>query len=181
MKKILVTLVVALCLVGSASAQQGAMAVGGGLNLGLPLGDFGNIAGFGFGFQARFQYGLQEQLALAASLGYISFAEKNTVGSSVLPILVSGRYYFAPGGGAYGQVDAGLTSLSQDFNISFGPFGSVSGSGSSTNFSLGFGGGYETPIGNMLNLDLGAGYNVILASGGSFSYINIRAGVNYSL
>lgn len=180
MKKILVTLVVALCLVGTASAQQGAMAVGGGLNLGLPLGDFGNSAGFGFGFQARFQYGLQEQVALAASLGYISFAEKNTISSSVFPILVSGRFYFAPGGGAYGQADAGLTSLSQDINLSIGGF-SFSGSGSSTNFSLGFGGGYETPVGDKLNLDVGAAYNIILASGGSASYINIRAGVNYAL
>lgn len=181
MKKILAVVVVALCLVGTASAQQGAMSVGGGLNLGLPLGNFGNGAGFGFGFQARFQYGMSDDLALAGSLGYISFGEKNNVSSSVFPILASARYYFTPGEGrVYGQADLGLTSFSQTVNISFGGFGG-SFSGSSTNFSLGFGGGYEMPVGDKLDLDLGAGYNVILATGGSVSYISIRAGVNYSL
>lgn len=180
MKKLLSVLVLALCVAGTVSAQQGAMAVGGGLNLGLPLGSFGDGAGFGFGFQARFQYGLNDQLALNGSLGYISFGEKNSVSSSVFPILVGGRYYFAPGGGAYGSADLGLTSFSQTVNISFGGFGG-SFSGSSTNFSLGFGAGYDMPIGDKLDLDFGAGYNVVLASGGSVSYINIRAGVNYAL
>jgi len=182
MKKLLSVFVIALCLAGTASAQQGAMSVGGGLNLGLPMGTFGDVAGFGFGFQARFQYGLNDQLALAGSLGYISFSEKNSVSSSALPILVSARYYFTPGEGrVYGQADAGLTSLSQTFNISFGGFGSVSGTGSTTNFSIGFGGGYEMPLANKWSLDFGAGYNIILASGGSFSYIGIRAGANYAL
>lgn len=182
MKKILAVMVVALCLVGTASAQQGAMSVGGGLNLGLPLGNFGNAAGFGFGFQARFQYGLNNDLALAGSLGYISFGEKNSASSSVFPILVSARYYFTPGESrVYGQADAGLTSFSQTINFNFGGFGSGSVTGSSTNFSLGFGGGYEMPIGDKLDLDLGAGYNVVLATGGSVSYISIRAGVNYAL
>jgi opacity protein-like surface antigen len=177
MKKILVLAVVALCLVGTASAQQGAMSVGGGLNLGLPMGSFADGAGFGFGFQARFQYGLSNDLALAGSLGYISFAEKNGVGQSVLPILASARYYFTPGSGrVYGQADLGLTSLTASVTV----FG-FSGSASTTNFSLGFGGGYEMPIGDKLELDLGTGYNIVLASGGSASYISIRAGVNYAL
>lgn len=182
MKKLLAVAIVALCLVGTASAQQGAMSVGGGLNLGLPLGDFANGAGFGFGFQARFQYGLSNDLALAGSLGYISFGEKNSASSSVFPILASARYYFTPGESrVYGQADLGLTSFSQTVNFDFGGFGSGSVTGSSTNFSLGFGGGYEMPIGDKLDLDLGAGYNVVLATGGSLSYINIRVGVNYAL
>jgi len=176
MKKLLLTLAVALCLVGTASAQQGAMAVGGGLNLGLPLGDFADGAGFGFGFKGRFQYGLTDQVALAASLGYISFAEKNSVSQSALPILVSGRFYFMPGGGVYGQADLGLTSVSASVSV----FG-FSVSSSTTNFSLGFGGGYETKIADRLYLDAGAGYNIVLASGGSISYINFKAGVNYAL
>lgn len=182
MKKLLALAVLALCLVGTASAQQGAMSVGGGLNLGLPMGDFGNAAGFGIGFLARFQYGLNEQMALAGSIGYISFAEKNSISSSALPILASARYYFTPGSGrVYGQADLGLTSVSQDVNISFGGFGSISGTASSTNFSLGFGGGYEMPLADKWNLDLGLGYNIVLASGGSLSYLGIRAVAMYGL
>ncbi|MEX2115666.1 MAG: outer membrane beta-barrel protein [Bacteroidota bacterium] len=182
MKKLLSVFVVALCLAGTASAQEGAMSVGGGLNLGLPMGDFGNIAGFGFGFQARFQYGLTNDLALAGSFGYISFSEKNSASSSVMPILASGRYYFTPGDGRpYGQADLGLTTFSQTFNFNFGGLGGFAGSASSTNFSIGFGGGYETKLNDKWSLDFGAGYNIILASGGSLSYIGIRAGANYAL
>ena len=182
MKKYLVLFVLLAAVAVPAVAQQGAMAVGGGLNLGLPLGDFGNSAGFGFGFIARFQYSLDEQLALAGSLGYISFSEKNTISSSALPILASARYYFTPGDGrVYGQADLGLTSISQDVSISFGGFGSVSGTASTTNFSLGFGGGYEMPLADQWKLDLGLGYNIVLASGGSLSYIGIKAVANYAL
>ena len=46
MKKLLALTVLALCLVGTASAQQGAMSVGGGLSLGLPMGDFANASVF---------------------------------------------------------------------------------------------------------------------------------------
>jgi hypothetical protein len=103
MKKALALLVLAACVAVPASAQQGAMAVGGGLNFALPMGDFGNAAGFGIGFYARFQYGINDDISASGSLGYISFAEKNSISSSALPILVSGRYYFTPGdiGGGY--------------------------------------------------------------------------------
>jgi hypothetical protein len=119
MKKLFVVLVAIVLVASFASAQsvwgQGKMSAGAGLELGLPTGDFGNIAGTGIGGLGLFQYGLNEDVLLTGQIGYTSWGTKNNYGSiSDLAILVGGKYNLSKQvtPGFYGMVQIGIYSVS---------------------------------------------------------------------
>lgn len=82
---------------GSAFAQKGEFS--GGLELGLPMGNFGDAANIGIGASARYEAPIQDKLNWTGNLGYLHFGSKGS-GSGVsasygmIPIQGGIKYYF---------------------------------------------------------------------------------------
>jgi hypothetical protein len=119
MKKLFVILVAIVLVASFASAQsvwgQGKMSAGVGVELGLPTGDWSNIASTGFGGFGLFQYGFNEDLLLTGQIGYTSWGTQNNYGSiSDLAFLVGGKYNLSKQvtPGFYGMVQLGIYSAS---------------------------------------------------------------------
>ena len=78
----------------------------------LPVGDWGDATGIGFGGMAKGAYNLNEEMSLALRVGYIYHLSKEVAGmdlsSSELPILVGFRYQ--TGLGLYGDLSLGLVN-----------------------------------------------------------------------
>lgn len=189
MKKLLLV-VFAIILVSSLStAQEGQMRLGGNLELVLPSGTFGDVAGTGFGGSANFLYTVNQEIAVTGSVGYIMWGEKTyDVGYgevkssySAIPILVGGRYYFTEGDARfYGSAELGLymfnwTVTTPSYTVLGYTFGGGEMTGSESEFTIAPGIGYEMKIGDNMNLDLAAKYLVI----SDMNNINIRAGLNF--
>lgn len=105
MKKILLAFSIAALTVGAANAQDGGnegFHIAGGLRLALPIGDFKEVQGFGFGAELQGEYGFAEKVTGVISAGYTNFTGKDftfggqTVkGSSAgfIPVLAGVRFY----------------------------------------------------------------------------------------
>jgi len=188
MKKVLVTIVALFLFVGISQAQN-KMYLNIGGNVALPMGNFGDVAGTGFGGTAQFEMQFTPQLLGTATAGYITWGGKDfsTLGTkysytySAIPILVGVKYFFMPSGGFYGHGQLGLYMFSWDFEAPTYTIGGVTYGGkqseSSSEFTFAFGPGYELPLSPKLNLDLSAAYIVISDLG----HIGIRAGVKFGL
>jgi len=176
MKKVLVTIVALFLFVGISQAQNKMyMNIGG--NIALPMGNFGDYAGTGFGGSVQFEMQFTPQVLGTASVGYITWGGKDFGDSkwtfSAIPILVGAKYFFMPSGGFYGQAQLGLYMFSWDAEVS--DHGKLSYTDSE--FTFAFGPGYEIPLSPKLMLDVSAAYIVISDLG----HIGIRAGVKFGL
>lgn len=182
MKKILVTIVALFLFVGISQAQN-KMYGNVGVNVALPMGNFGDFAGTGFGGTAQFEMQFTPQLLGTASAGYIAWGGKDfgvfSYSYSAIPIMVGAKYYFMPSGGFYGHGQLGLYLFSVDIKApaSTSQFINISGSSSSSEFAFSFGAGYELPLSPKLMLDLSGAYIVISDLG----HVGIRAGVKFGL
>ncbi|ERJ60682.1 hypothetical protein [Sphingobacterium paucimobilis] len=176
MKRVYYTIV--LLLVGNiAFAQKGFHTVGAGVELGLPIGDFGQGFGIGFGATGKAFYGITDIGDITGTLGYLRFGMKESSdlmkGSmGMVPIVFGYRHDF---GGLYGEPQVGLTvvkskvTIKDDFGIGLSGIG---GSASTTKASFGLGGGYVFG-----NWDLGARFQII----DSMNFLGVRLGYNFSL
>jgi hypothetical protein len=99
MKKIILMFVLATSVV-LVNAQSKQIEFGAGINIGVPVGDFGKAYSFGIGAEGQGEYALSENASLVGSLGYTNFFGKKdkfyeykykNVG--IIPILVGARYY----------------------------------------------------------------------------------------
>ena len=119
MKNILVAVAVLLVVVGVASAQPGKISFGVGVDVGLPMGTFGDTQSLCIGGTAKVYYPLQDMITLTGTAGYMTFSGKEyTVGTAkvkagswnMVPVVVGGRYYFGPAGATrfYAGFDMGL-------------------------------------------------------------------------
>jgi hypothetical protein len=77
---------------------QGAMTAGAGLDLLIPLGNFGNSYGVGFGGTAEFDYAASQNTSVTGKIGYLTWSGKNlapgfSASYSGVPLLVGVRYY----------------------------------------------------------------------------------------
>jgi hypothetical protein len=125
MKKIILSVFFATAAFGSAFSQGNFSA---GLELGLPLGSFGDFANVGFGINGRYEAPIQKKLNWTITAGFLSFGNK--FGSSITLIPMQGglKYYFQrSNSGVYGNADLGLF------------FASGAGSETKIGFSPGFG------------------------------------------
>jgi len=153
-----------------------------GVDLGIPLGDFGDFASFMIGPTAGFELPVSDNIGITLQAGYLLITPNSDVkdlvkSMSAIPAQAGVKYYIGENQeGLYIHGQAGIHSMSlktEDIEI-LGT--TISGSTtSSTNFSWGIGGGFQLP-----KLDLGIRYNSISpdsdADGASAStYIGFRA------
>lgn len=183
MKQLLGLLVVTVLVTSLATAQfgpdKGKMTLGPALELSLPMGDFSDMASFGVGATARFEYGLQPKIALTGNIGYIWFSgesnEAYDYSVSAIPLIAGIKYSFAPQFFVSGELGFWFSSFSADYKgEALGiPGFTYDGSydDSDTNFMLAPGVGYQTgPIeavvrfwvvdSDLSNLSLMVSYNL---------------------
>jgi len=172
MKKVLSLFVVLVLFVGFTNGQ-GKITLGVGGSLALPMGTFGDIASTGFGGLVRGEMGINKIVG-TASIGYLTFGAKDILGMkttwSAIPILVGGKYSFAPG--FYGSVEAGLNMVTFKVESPASTFWGVtipatSVSTSETKFGYALGVGYE-----ISKFDISLKYQT-LASDANFIGVNV--------
>ncbi|MBI4811305.1 MAG: outer membrane beta-barrel protein [Ignavibacteriales bacterium] len=191
MKRLLLVFLLFLLASSLSFSQDGKMKLGVGGEILLPSGDFGDIAGTGFGGTANFLYLVNDQIAISGTAGYITWGSKSfdmglgewEYSYSAIPILAGGRYYFTTGDArVYGSAELGLymfnftvTTPSYEFLGYTVEGGETSESESEFTFAPGV--GYEMKIGDNMNLDLTGKYLII-----SDAYnLNLRVGINFIL
>lgn len=180
MKKLLLAMVVVGFLIPQMALSQGPMRVGGQLNIVLPIGDWSDFAGTGFGATGLFIYPFNDVISFTGQAGYISFGGQTVEGLSgssaewsysVIPLMGGARYYLGStddGPKFFVGGDAGLQFFNFESTSTIsGPFGGTfTNSASSTEFSFGPSGGVE-----INNFDISAVF--VITDG---NYFGIRAG-----
>jgi hypothetical protein len=118
MKKLILALVV-FAATYTVKAQDKNFTLGAGVNLAMPIGDFGDAAGFGFGPRVQAELGLSDNLKGIASISYNFFSEKDNSGvkTNVLPIQVGARYYVGTEGGFFIGAELGYANLTQKIDV----------------------------------------------------------------
>ena len=89
-----------------------------GLDLGLPMGTFGDAHGIGFGGMVRYDGAINDNLSWSAGAGYVTFSGKDydygfgtvsTPSFGMVPITGGVKYYFTESNaGFYGAADIGI-------------------------------------------------------------------------
>ncbi|MCK4330476.1 porin family protein [candidate division WOR-3 bacterium] len=154
------------------------MGIGGFGNFSMPMGDFGDAAGMGFGGGVKFCYDFSPTLGLGVEAGYVMFGEKEEGFEftwNMIPVIAGINYYFLPAPAKlYATAGGGLYIVGCKITI-----GDVSESDSESKFGF-FGGlGMEYPFGESMTFDANVKFNHVPSDGSSFQYIAINAGVNY--
>jgi len=186
MKK-LVLVLMAVAVLGSLSfAQKGAMSLGGGLGLFMPMGDFADVANMGFGIIPQFEYTMNEKINLTGNIGYVSWGgESINLGSygtweysfHDIPILAGAKYYFGEGKmKPYGMAKFGMHMFGVTVKVA-----GISESASETYFGFDFGGGMEMPINEKMHFDMAGAFQTIMSEGSSSNNLVIFAGIKYLL
>ncbi|MCC6384745.1 MAG: outer membrane beta-barrel protein [Bacteroidia bacterium] len=179
--KIFMAGALAFGMVSGAFAQSGRFSAG--LELALPMGDFADAAGMGFGATLRYEYPLSDNLALTGDAGYLMFGKKSySIGfgdveskSSMIPVQVGAKYYFGEvQNGFYAGLLLGIHSISSkvttpEYTFMNVTIPSTSTSESTTKLS------YAPQVGyHLANIDIGARYQMIATEGSTSSYLGIR-------
>ena len=174
-----------LAVAGAATVNAQSPQVSLGVDLALPLGDFGEAYSLGVGPAAGFEFPVGDNIGLTAQLSYqfltVDSELKDLVkSSSMLPAQVGVKYYFMDQQeGFYGHAQLGIHSNSvttEDQEFTFlGQTTTIEGeTTSSTNFSWAIGAGYQ-----LEKLDIGLRYNSIspdsdIEGASANSYIGLR-------
>lgn len=182
MKKISILFLFAALLVGmqtSANAQVG-IGISAGAEVALPMGDFGDFAGTGFGVTVRGEMPVGPMLKVTGLVGYLMWGGEEFVGVTTdykdIPIMVGAK--LSTPTGLYGTAEAGLHLFSFDAEYTSSFFGTTSTSTSDTKFGFSVGGGYEVPIAPTLDLDIGARYNYV---SDNLSFISARVAILFGI
>lgn len=119
----------AMAVVGCGAVMAQESRFSAGLELAMPMGDFGDLVGFGFGGSLGYEIPVGDNLGVMAQAGYISFSAKDieidlgpfgttTVeGKAVgaIPIQLGAKYYFSDNQeGAYLGVLTGVHLISSE-------------------------------------------------------------------
>ncbi|MCK4595226.1 porin family protein [candidate division WOR-3 bacterium] len=160
------------------------MGIGGFGNFSMPLGDFGDAAGMGFGGGVKFCYDFSPTLGLGVEAGYIMFGgetmDLGILGEweysyNMIPVLAGINYYVLPGPAkVYVTAGGGLYIVGWEVTI-----GDVSESDSESKFGFYGGIGMEYPFGESTSFNANVRFNHILTEGDATQFIAINAGVNY--
>lgn len=176
MKKVFLAIcIAAISTVGF--AQKGSNAIGIGADIGLPMGDFGDIAKLGIGGYVKFLYGIGEAGQLTLTTGYQSYKAKDEIidafeadkiNYTIIPVLVGYRhnfngFYVEP---AVGYGSFGTKIKSEDFDVS----------GSNGGFAYAAGVGFTKS-----GFDVSVRYQGASINSTNISLIGFRIGYNISL
>jgi hypothetical protein len=174
MKKfLLLASIVSLSLL--ATAQRGNNQIGIALEVGVPMGDFGDAAKTGFGGLIRGAYGIGTAGHVTLTTGYLSFRSKadvedalgaDKVSYSIVPILAGYRHNFS---GLYIEPQVGYGSYGA--KVKGGLF---DGSDSEGAFTWGGGLGYEKN-----GIEIGARIQAASKDGSTTSFIGFHIGYNF--
>lgn len=150
-----------------AFAQEGFYKINAGAEVALPMGNFSNLSSFGFGASGKVYYGLNEEMSITGSLGYLNFPTKESEfsgGVSMIPLMFGFDYDF---GGFYVEPRIGFNFTKVTIK-----FMGHSASANETKFGLGLGGGYRYDV-----WDFSLHYNMIDQLG----YIGLRAAYSFDI
>lgn len=178
MKKAVFILLVLFLFIGNLNAQEGKMHAGAQVGISLPMGSFGDIANMGFGFAGNFFYGINNNIDVTGSIGYISWGtDFDEISYSNIPILAGARYYFQKSQFTpYGLAELGMNLFSIDLP-EYEIFGQTYGGSESTSeFGLNIGGGFLYNLGNM-DLDVNAKINII----SDLNHLTLFAGLRFPI
>lgn len=157
-------LLIGAALVGSTAMMAQNTQLSLGADIGLPMGDFGDVASLLVGPNVGLELPLGDKLGVTLQAGYDfvmlkSDAKDAFKSYTLIPAQAGLKYYFMDqqeGFYAHGQVGIHSSTVKTK-DIDLGPFGTVEGtSASNTNFSWAIGVGYQ-----MEKLDIGLRYNSI--------------------
>ena len=181
--KVRTTCVLVLFMFGSiAYAQEGFHKLNVGVDIALPIGNFGDISSIGFGVSGKVYYGIGQDMNITGSLGYLHFTSKDQTypdiwggGTqkvsgpkvSMIPLMFGFDYDF---GGFYIEPKLGFVFANVKVDNDYGWGGSYSSS--STELGIGLGGGYR-----MDNLDFGAHFNII----DNLNYFGVRVAYSFDI
>lgn len=176
MKKLFLAICIAT-ISSAAYSQQGNNQIGVGIDLGLPLGDFGDGYSFGYGGYVKGLYGIGTAGQITLTTGYTVFPAKKVledalgadkITSSIIPVLAGYRHNF---NGFYVEPQLGYGSYGTKIDG-----GSFSAKGSSGAFTYAVGLGFAKG-----GFDAGVRYQGASKDGSSTSLIGFRVGYNFSL
>jgi opacity protein-like surface antigen len=141
-----------------------------GADFGFPIGDASEGVDFAFGGSLQYQHPVAENFLLTGSAGYLNFKSKkdilgNTYNSGVIPVKAGARYYFGENFFVNGELGAGFSTEK----------------GGSTAFIYAPGAGVEFEVSDKSSVELGARYEGHSISGGTVSFIGLRAAFNFGL
>lgn len=159
------------------NAQKGNNQVGIGAEVGIPMGDFGDMSGVGFGGSVKGLYGIGSAGQITFTTGYMTFGMKDEykdflgvdkATSSIIPLLAGYRHNF---NGFYAEPQIGYGIYGSKVEM-----GGVSASGSEGAFTWAIGLGFAQG-----GFDGGVRYQSASKDGSSTSFLGIRVGYNFSL
>ncbi len=185
MKKRILLFVASVGMFITASSQMGPVSLG--LELGKPVGDFGDAYPLAFGLSAGYEHHVGDNIGITAQVGWMLLTVDDELSdfidkASMMPIQLGLKYYFSEvGSGAYAHVQLGvhsLTATSKEFE--FLGVTVESETESSSNFSFAIGGGFMATE----KLDIGIRFNIItpdsdIEGAEASNYIGLR--LAYSL
>ena len=171
MKKLLLLLPVIL-ITAFASAQKGNNQIGVAFEVGIPMGDFGDVAKTGFGGLLRGLYGVGEAGQVSFTTGYTTFGWKDlgpdeSGNTWIIPLLVGYRHSFS---GFYVEPQLGYGIIGDKYK-----YAGQSYSDSEGGFAWGGGIGFARN-----GFDGGVRYQGITKNG-TLSMIGFHVGYNFSL
>lgn len=175
-KLLLLTAVVGLFAFSSVNAQTRAPKLSVGAEFAFPMGDFGDVADFGFGGSLQYQHPVAANLLITGSAGYTSFKVKDvTVGgvtfeggnAGYIPVKAGARVYFGQNFFAGAEVGAA--------------FGTEDGAG--TKFAYAPGIGVDFAVSDKSSIELGARYEGWSKGDDDVapSFIGLRFAFNFGL
>jgi hypothetical protein len=173
----LATMVVAGLAFGQGMPGKGMMSLGIGGELSIPTAtDFSDANGMGFGGSGRFQYGLQDNVTLYGTVGYMYWPQKEDVQGfdyklTGLEFLAGGKYGF--GSGFYGLAELGISSFTATVDINDPILGTFSAEESESKFMLAPGVGYAWK-----GLTIEAKYYLLDSD---FANLRFRVGYDFAL
>lgn len=164
---------------------QAQFSVGATVGPQIPLGEFGEGFGVGFGFNLQGKYAINEQLNTGLNIGYNSFGASDSdidASTSITPITGFIEYVFASSGKIkpFVSADLGIYSIRTRVNVDFG-FGSNSVSASRSFFGLAPAAGVLYGLNDAFSLNGGLKLHAIFSEGESTSFLGINVGVIYRI
>jgi hypothetical protein len=179
MKKILTILVVLFALSFTYSQN---ISVQAGVN--LPMGNFGDAVGMGFGGGVSYVHSLSPELWLSGSVGYHTFGAKEDIPGfdftfTTIPIMAGVGYALGAGDFVpylHGALGLHMTTVKVEMTL-FGQSFSAEETGSDLGVTPSAGFLYYFAPTTALNVNLG--YNMIFTEGETTNYLGILAGVMF--